>query len=291
MAMLTLPASIIAITTSVLVAPSSRRRPGPGAHPAESVPGQCRMQIHHMRHDGGTEHRGRQQHRVQPVEPGNQPGGNIGGRRRRDEQTGQEADRDDHQEPGDQPLEGPLAAAVLHSEQGQRDHTGDQPAQQQRQVEQQVQRDGTADHLGQIGRHGHRLGLQPVADPGRPAQPADRPVPAGTPRWPGRAWPTGIARHRPMRSPPPAPRPAGSRTWRRPAGWPRHCRGRRRRPPRRKPGRAGRPEPPSRRNLCRMPPLASRSAAPSTGFTTPCSFIGDGTSREGAQWAGKAQSR
>ena len=46
---------------------------------------------------------------------------------------------------------------------------GDHAADQQRQIEQQVQRDRAADDLGEIGCHGDQFGLQPVGDPGRGA--------------------------------------------------------------------------------------------------------------------------
>ena len=225
-----------------------------------------------MRHHGRAQHRGGQQHRIQAVEPRDQPAGDVRRRRRGDEQAGQEADRDDQQKSGDHPLERPLAAAVLDGQQGQRHHTGDQPAEQQRQVEQQVERDGAADHLGQVGGHRDGLGLQPVASAGPAGRAAARPVPGATLRWPGPAWRTGIAPPRPTRWRPPAPRPAGSRIGRRPAGWPRHCRGRRRQRRRQRPGRACRPGPsnagPDEARAGRPAPSERGSGrARSTGFT------------------------
>ena len=59
---------------------------------------------------------------------------------------------------------------------------GDHAADQQRQVEQQVQRDGAADHLGEIGCHGDQFGLQPVRDPGRRAGVVGRPPRAASGR-------------------------------------------------------------------------------------------------------------
>ena len=45
---------------------------------------------------------------------------------------------------------------------------GDDAAEQQREAEEQGQGDGAADHLGDVGGHGHGLGLQPVGVlPGR----------------------------------------------------------------------------------------------------------------------------
>ena len=65
-------------------------------------------------------------------------------------------------------LERALAAPVLHHEQQQRHDAGDHAAGQQRQVEEQIQGDGSADHLGEIGGHRHQLGLQPVGQPTTP---------------------------------------------------------------------------------------------------------------------------
>ena len=58
-------------------------------------------------------------------------------------------------------------APVLDGQQAQRDDPGDQPAEQHRQSEQQVQRNCPTDDLGQIGGHGNRLGLQPSRPAGR----------------------------------------------------------------------------------------------------------------------------
>ena len=59
-----------------------------------------------------------------------------------------------------------LPAPVLDSEQQHRDHAGDDPADQQRQIEQQVQGDRPADDLGQVGGDRDHLGLHPEGQPG-----------------------------------------------------------------------------------------------------------------------------
>ena len=55
------------------------------------------------------------------------------------------------------------------SKQQQRNHSGDDAADHQRQVEQQMQRNRSTDDLGEIGCHGDQFGLQPVGDAGRRA--------------------------------------------------------------------------------------------------------------------------
>ena len=114
---------------------------------------------------------------------------------------------------GDHPLEGPLAragpgrAAVPVD-----DDPGDDPAEHERQVEQHVQRDCPAHDLGQVGRHGDRLGLPPV----QPAGPARHPVPQRLRERRPRDQPNFGRQvlHEAGRSgwPPRPPRPAGSRS-------------------------------------------------------------------------------
>ncbi|MNI87799.1 hypothetical protein D3C73_1450260 [compost metagenome] len=59
-------------------------------------------------------------------------------------------------------------AAALHREDDHRHRARDEAAQQQRHVEQEIQGDRSADHLGEIRGHRHELCLQPV----RPSCPA-----------------------------------------------------------------------------------------------------------------------
>ena len=136
---------------------------------AVPVAGESGMQVDRVRHHGRAEHRGGQQDALGAVETRHQPADHVSDRRRLDEQAGQEPDRDDQQQAGDHPLEHPLTASVLHGEQHQRHRAGDDAAEQQGQVEQQLQRDGATDHLGEVGCHRDQFGLKPVADAGRGA--------------------------------------------------------------------------------------------------------------------------
>ena len=62
----------------------------------------------------------------------------------------------------DDELEAARPAPGLHDEQHERDGAGDEAAPEQRDAEEQVEGDRAADDLGDVGRHGHELGLQPV---------------------------------------------------------------------------------------------------------------------------------
>ena len=97
-----------------------------------------------------------------PSKRGTSPAASGAGLGRVDEQPGQEADRDQHEEHHDHALEGALAANVTDPQDEDRDGRGDERAEQQRQVEQQVQGDRAADDLREVGGDGDGLGLQPV---------------------------------------------------------------------------------------------------------------------------------
>ena len=73
------------------------------------------------------------------------------------------------QQPGDDAFEKDLTAAVLNRQQQHRDHTGDHSTGQQRQIEQDVQGDGSADYFGGIGGDCHQFGLNPKGQPQRAA--------------------------------------------------------------------------------------------------------------------------
>ena len=142
---------------------------------AVPVQGQARMHVHGVRHHGGAQDGGGQQHAFGAAESWQQAAEHGAGRGRRDEETGREADGDDQQQPGDDALEKDLAAAVLDRQQQHRDHAGDHSADQQRQIEQDVQGDGSADDFGGIGGDRHEFGLHPKGQPQRTAHPlADR---------------------------------------------------------------------------------------------------------------------
>ena len=53
--------------------------------------------------------------------------------------------------------------APLQFEDPERDHAGDQPGDEQRHAEQEVEADRRAEELGDVGRHRHQLGLDPQA--------------------------------------------------------------------------------------------------------------------------------
>ena len=65
-------------------------------------------------------------------------------------------------------------------QQQQGHHAGDHAADQQRQIEQEVQGDGAADDLGEIGCHGDEFGLRPVAI--RVGRPICSPIASGSER-------------------------------------------------------------------------------------------------------------
>lgn len=67
-----------------------------------------------------------------------------------------------------------LPVPVLHREQPQRDHSDDHPAGEEGGAEQQVQGDGIADDLGQVGGGRDDLCLRSERESGRAAQPPGR---------------------------------------------------------------------------------------------------------------------
>ena len=129
------------------------------------VAGERRVHVDGVRHHGGAEHRGGEQDGVGAVEARDQPGQHAAGVGRGDEQTGEEPDRDDGEQPDDHVLEPPLPVPVLGSQQEQGHDADDQPAERQRDAEQQLQGDGTADHLGDVGGCRDHLGLHPERQP------------------------------------------------------------------------------------------------------------------------------
>jgi hypothetical protein len=83
-------------------------------------------------HNGCAKHCGRKQHALSAGELWHQAcGGGVDGRRR-NEQAGQEPDRDNQQQAGDDALEHALASAVLDDQQHQRHDPGDHAADDQR---------------------------------------------------------------------------------------------------------------------------------------------------------------
>jgi hypothetical protein len=78
------------------------------------------------------------------------------------EDEGGDDDTDQDRDPG---LQAPVAQ-LLQAEDREGAGAGDQPGREQGDAEQQVKPEGGTDHLGDVGRHRHQLGLQPEADRG-----------------------------------------------------------------------------------------------------------------------------
>ena len=159
------PARISASTTSVRVADSSCRTVEPFATTSESGDRQARVQVDDVRHDGRADDARRQQHAVGSVEARDESLGERSRLGRVDEQPGKEADRDQGQESDDDALERALTAQITDAEDHHRHRGGDDRADHERQVEQQVERDRATDDLGEISRDRDGLGLQPERQP------------------------------------------------------------------------------------------------------------------------------
>lgn len=90
------------------------------------------VQVHRVRHDRRTEHRGCDQYAFGAVESGNQPGCRFGERWRFDDNAGQEPHGDDTEQPQDHELERTLTPAVLYQQQQHRYRSGDETPEQKR---------------------------------------------------------------------------------------------------------------------------------------------------------------
>ena len=162
---------------------------------------------------------------------------------------------DDAEEARDRQLEAAVAARLQLEDREGHDR-GHQAGRERRDAEEQVQRDRRADELRQVGRDRDRLGLQPEPERDRLLEVLAAQLRAGSCPWRCRSWPTGTARASPSGWRRRSPTAACSRTWRRPRCWWRSCRGRCRRPRRRRPGRAAR----SARGSARASASASQRA-------------------------------
>ena len=81
------------------------------------------------------------------------------------EGVGESKDADeDGEQRDDDGLEAALAPTTLDEEEPHRYDADDAPAPQEGQAEEEVEGEGTPDDLGEIGRRGHDLGLQPEGD-------------------------------------------------------------------------------------------------------------------------------
>src|SRR4051812_21193306 len=119
------------------------------------------MKVDGVWHDGGAEHRGGEQDALGAVEPWHQTACDVAEWWWLDHQARQESDGDDEEQPGDDPFEGSLPAPVLHGEKSQGYDTGDDAADEQWELEDQVQGDRATDDLGEIGCDGYQFSLEP----------------------------------------------------------------------------------------------------------------------------------
>ena len=120
------------------------------------------MQVEIVRHHRRAQHRhGRVE--APPVNAGNQAGQHPHGIRFRHEDLGAEAHRDHHDQPQYERFQ--IAnPQFLQRQHEQRIERGDQDRRQQWNVEQQVQRDGRAQHFGQIAGDNGDLAQEPECD-------------------------------------------------------------------------------------------------------------------------------
>ena len=128
-----------------------------------------RVQVDDVRHHGGAEDAGGEQHRVGPGEARDEALGGLAGIEADAQRVVEEAEDDEAEQAGDDGLEAPVALG-LQPEDRERDDGGDEAGLEERHVEEQVQRDGGADELGEVGRHGDQLGLDPQPPGDRPRE-------------------------------------------------------------------------------------------------------------------------
>ena len=114
-----------------------------------------------MRHDRCSEHAGGEQYGLGSFEAGDQSGDGLAAGDVGEGEPGQEADGDDGQQSHDHELESALSAPTLDRQDDHRHASGDQSAEEERDVEEQVECDGAADDFGDVGRDRHHLGLEP----------------------------------------------------------------------------------------------------------------------------------
>ena len=122
-----------------------------------------------MRHDRRAEDAGGEQHAVGALEARDEPFAPSAAVEADAQRVVEEAQQDDAEHPDDDELEAAVPPA-LEPEHREGDDGGDDPRLEQRDAEQQVQRDRRADELGQVGRHGDQLGLDPQPPGDRPRE-------------------------------------------------------------------------------------------------------------------------
>ncbi len=152
----------------------ARRRAAPASLPraggraAGAVRDEGRVEVDHVRHHGRAEDAGRDDADRAVRPPGHEALGEGDGVDAGAEGDVPDPDDDHGEQARDHELEPPVAGQ-LQPEQRERDSAGHEATEEQRHAEEDLQRDGAADHLGDVGRHHDELGLRPQQpdDPGR----------------------------------------------------------------------------------------------------------------------------
>ena len=126
----------------------------------DAVLRQGRVQVDHVRHHGRAEDPDREQHALRTVEPRDEAAEHRAGIGVGDEHLDREAGDDHHDQRGDHCFETPEPVR-LERKDPERGDTGDEGGREQRDPEEQVDRDRSADELGEVGRHRDHLGLKP----------------------------------------------------------------------------------------------------------------------------------
>ena len=158
--MFTTPAIVIATITSITLEPLDPPQLGLGAA-ADAVLRQRRVQIDDVRHDGRAEDPGGEEQRLAALEArDDEVAGDLGGIGLRERDLEREGDDDDADERRDHRLE-PAVAVALEREDRERAAAGEQPRREERDAEKEVEAERGAEDLGEVGRHGDQLGLDP----------------------------------------------------------------------------------------------------------------------------------
>ena len=131
--------------------------------------GQRRVQVDDVRHHRGAEDAGRQQQALRAGEARHEACGQRSDLDRHPQQRDHEPDDDHGEEPRDRALERPVPA-LLQRQEPEGDDARHQAADRQRQPEQQVERHGAADHLGEVGGDRDALRLHPQPDVDLPGE-------------------------------------------------------------------------------------------------------------------------
>src|SRR5215212_834544 len=139
----------------------------------DAVLGQGRVEIDDVWHDGGAEDAGRQEYGLRAGKAGMEHGLPRGGEvRPAQDRLDQVAEADDADKGGDDRLQ-EAEAVALQGEDGEGDDRGQDRGWEERDPEQQIEPDGRAEELREVGGHGDDFGQQPE----RPGQGAGELLP------------------------------------------------------------------------------------------------------------------